>query len=123
MIGFLNSASPDAFAAPFRADFALCVTETGLAGWGPGTQQKRDTKKGPLRQEAGMAPPLPNSAHGDQLISAKPRSTAVFERPTARTMLIAAAAQRWRVSAASCRAERGKVVHVPTGRSKESGLT
>jgi hypothetical protein len=42
---------------------------------------------------------------------------AVFERPTARTMLIAAAAQRWRVSAASCRAERGKVVHVPTGRS------
>jgi hypothetical protein len=78
MIGFLNSASPDALAAPFRADFALCVTETGLAGWGPGTQQKRDTKKGPLRQEAGMAPPLPNSAHGDQLISAKPRSTARF---------------------------------------------
>jgi hypothetical protein len=25
---------------------------------------------GPRRQEAGMAPPLPNSAHGDQLISA-----------------------------------------------------
>jgi hypothetical protein len=43
-----------------------------------GTQQKRDTKKGPLRQEAGMAPPLPNSAHGDQLISAKPRGTAGF---------------------------------------------
>ncbi len=37
-----------------------------------GTQQKRDTKNGPLRQEAGMAPPLPNSAHGDRLISAKP---------------------------------------------------
>ena len=43
-----------------------------------GTQQKRDTKKGPLRQEARMAPPLPNSAHGDQLISAKPRGTARF---------------------------------------------
>jgi hypothetical protein len=40
------------------------------------THQKRDTKKGPRRQEAGMAPPLPNSAHGDQLISAKPRGTA-----------------------------------------------
>ena len=25
-----------------------------------------------------MAPPLPNSAHGDQLISAKPRGTARF---------------------------------------------
>ena len=31
---------------------------------GPGcTRQKRDTKKGMLRQEVGMAPPLPNSAH------------------------------------------------------------
>ncbi len=30
-----------------------------------------------------MAPPLPNSAHGDQLISAKPRGPrAVFERPS-----------------------------------------
>jgi hypothetical protein len=39
---------------------------------------KRDTKKGPRRQEAGMVPPLPNSPHGDQLISAKPRDTARF---------------------------------------------
>ena len=43
-----------------------------------GHTSKRDTKKGPRRQEAGMAPPLPNSAHGDQLISAKPRGTARF---------------------------------------------
>jgi isoquinoline 1-oxidoreductase subunit beta len=34
----------------------------------------------------------------------------------ARTMLIAAAAQRWNVDEATCRAERGEVVHVPTGR-------
>ena len=27
-----------------------------------------------------MAPPLPNSAHGDQLMSAKPRGTARFRR-------------------------------------------
>src|SRR5580692_872587 len=40
---------------------------------------------------------------------------------TARTMLIAAAAQRWRVSAASCRAERGEVVHMPTGRKVSYG--
>ena len=40
------------------------------------TYQKRDTKKGPRRQQAGMVPPLPNSAHGEQLISAEPRGTA-----------------------------------------------
>jgi isoquinoline 1-oxidoreductase subunit beta len=34
----------------------------------------------------------------------------------ARTMLVVAAAQRWNVDAATCRAERGQVVHAPTGR-------
>ena len=34
----------------------------------------------------------------------------------ARAMLVAAAAQRWSVAAASCGAQRGEVVHVPTGR-------
>src|SRR5262245_56236678 len=34
----------------------------------------------------------------------------------ARTMLVAAAAKRWAVDAASCRAEKGEVIHVPTGR-------
>jgi hypothetical protein len=52
--------------------------------WRTSRSQKRDTKKGPLRQEAGMAPPLPNSAHGDQLISAKPRGTVrvLSDQPT-----------------------------------------
>ena len=35
---------------------------------------------------------------------------------SARTMLIAAAARRWNVDPASCRAERGEVLHAPTGR-------
>ncbi len=35
---------------------------------------------------------------------------------TARTMLIAAAAQRWGVDPASCRAERGVVIHTPSRR-------
>jgi isoquinoline 1-oxidoreductase subunit beta len=35
---------------------------------------------------------------------------------TARTMLIAAAAKQWEVHPASCRAERGEVIHVATGR-------
>jgi isoquinoline 1-oxidoreductase subunit beta len=35
---------------------------------------------------------------------------------TARTMLVAAAAKRWNVDPSSCRAERGEVVHAPTGR-------
>src|SRR5205807_4316820 len=35
---------------------------------------------------------------------------------TARTMLIAAAAQRWNVDPASCRAQNGEVLHAPSGR-------
>ena len=34
----------------------------------------------------------------------------------ARTMLVAAAAKRWNVDPASCRAQRGEVFHAPTGR-------
>ena len=34
----------------------------------------------------------------------------------ARTMLVAAAAERWEVDPATCRAEKGEVVHTPTGR-------
>jgi isoquinoline 1-oxidoreductase beta subunit len=34
----------------------------------------------------------------------------------ARTMLVAAAAKRWNVDPATCRAQRGEVVHAPTGR-------
>lgn len=40
---------------------------------------------------------------------------------TARAMLIAAAAQTWNVDASSCRAEKGKVVHVPTGKTLTYG--
>jgi isoquinoline 1-oxidoreductase beta subunit len=35
---------------------------------------------------------------------------------TARTMLVAAAAKRWNVDPASCRAQSGEVLHPPTGR-------
>jgi len=35
---------------------------------------------------------------------------------TARTMLVAAAAERWNVEPASCRAERGTVIHAPSRR-------
>src|SRR3989454_1510399 len=40
---------------------------------------------------------------------------------TARTMLVAAAAKRWNVDPASCRAQSGKVLHGPTGRSGTYG--
>jgi isoquinoline 1-oxidoreductase subunit beta len=40
---------------------------------------------------------------------------------TAREMLIAAAAARWGVAAAACRAERGRVVHDASGRSVSYG--
>ena len=39
----------------------------------------------------------------------------------ARTMLVAAAAQTWNVDAASCRAQRGVVIHTPTGRKLAYG--
>lgn len=40
---------------------------------------------------------------------------------TARTLLIRAAAQRWTVKPASCRAEKGEVVHAATGRRLKYG--
>src|SRR5215471_20676148 len=40
---------------------------------------------------------------------------------TAREMLIAAAAQRWRVDAADCDAENSNVIHRPTGRKVRFG--
>jgi isoquinoline 1-oxidoreductase beta subunit len=39
----------------------------------------------------------------------------------ARTMLVSAAAQRWNVDPASCRAQSGEVRHVPTGRKIKYG--
>ncbi len=40
---------------------------------------------------------------------------------TARTMLVSAAAKRWNVDPASCRAQSGQVLHAPTGRSMGYG--
>ena len=40
---------------------------------------------------------------------------------TARTMLVQAAAQRWRVEPASCRAEKGEVIHAASGRRLKYG--
>ena len=40
---------------------------------------------------------------------------------TARTMLVAAAAKRWNVDPASCRAQSGEVLHAPTGRRVRYG--
>jgi isoquinoline 1-oxidoreductase subunit beta len=40
---------------------------------------------------------------------------------TAKTMLVAAAAKRWNVDPASCRAQSGEVLHAPTGRSIKYG--
>jgi isoquinoline 1-oxidoreductase beta subunit len=40
---------------------------------------------------------------------------------TARTMLVSAAAKRWNVDPATCRAQSGEVLHAPTGRSIKYG--
>src|SRR5262249_54309668 len=39
----------------------------------------------------------------------------------ARSMLVAAAAKRWNVDPASCRAQGGEVIHAPTGRRLKYG--
>src|SRR5262252_8805826 len=39
----------------------------------------------------------------------------------ARAMLVSAAAKRWNIDPASCRAQSGKVLHTPTGRSFKYG--
>src|SRR5258707_5395317 len=39
----------------------------------------------------------------------------------ARTMLVSAAAKRWNVDPASCRAQSGQVLHAPTGRGFKYG--
>src|SRR5437773_733617 len=40
---------------------------------------------------------------------------------TARTMLVSAAAKRWNVDPASCRAQSGEVLHLPTGKKAKYG--
>src|SRR5205085_267382 len=40
---------------------------------------------------------------------------------TARIMLVTAAAKRWGVDPASCRAQSGEVIHAPTGRKHKYG--
>ncbi len=40
---------------------------------------------------------------------------------TARTMLVSAAAKRWNVDTASCRAQKGEVLHAPSGRRAKYG--
>ena len=40
---------------------------------------------------------------------------------TAKTMLVAAAAKRWNVDPASCRAQSGEVIHAPSGRKTNYG--
>jgi CO/xanthine dehydrogenase Mo-binding subunit len=67
-----------------------------------------------------------NPALGDQETGAS-TSVRMFYEPlrragaTARTMLVTAAAQTWKVDPASCRARRGVVTHTPTGRKRSYG--
>ena len=67
-----------------------------------------------------------NPLFGDQETGAS-TSVRMFYEPlrragaTARTMLVAAAAQTWNVDPASCRARRGVVIHAPTGRKLSYG--
>src|SRR6266436_8159459 len=67
-----------------------------------------------------------NKFFGDQETGAS-TSVRAFDEPlrragaTARTMLVTAAAQTWKVDPASCQARRGVVTHTPTGRKLTYG--
>jgi len=67
-----------------------------------------------------------NPLFGDQETGAS-TSVRMFYEPlrragaTARTMLVAAAAQTWNVDPASCQARKGVVIHAPTGRELSYG--
>ena len=67
-----------------------------------------------------------NPLFGDQETGASSSVRAFYEPlrragATARTMLVAAAAQTWDVDPASCRAKRGVVTHTPSGRTLAYG--
>ncbi len=67
-----------------------------------------------------------NPLFGDQETGGSSSVRAFYEPlrragATARTMLVAAAAQTWDVDPASCRAKRGVVTHAPTGRTLTYG--
>jgi isoquinoline 1-oxidoreductase subunit beta len=67
-----------------------------------------------------------NPIFGDQQTGASTSVRAFYEPlrragATARTMLVAAAAQTWKVDPASCRARRGAVVHAASGRKLSYG--
>jgi isoquinoline 1-oxidoreductase beta subunit len=73
--------------------------------------------------ESGM--PIPPAGDPGMLIAASSRSVRAWFKPLrecgarARAMLVAAAAERWRVAAADCRTEQGWVIH-PKGRKRLS---
>ena len=60
---------------------------------------------------------------GDGRLDRHPRGVAADAEAgaIARTMLVSAAAQRWNVDPASCRAQSGEVIHAPTGRRIKYG--
>jgi CO/xanthine dehydrogenase Mo-binding subunit len=82
------------------------------------------------RVETAQAPPS-EALYRNQLIGIQmtggSTSIRAFYEPlrragaTARQMLIAAAAATWNVDAASCRAEKGSVIHIPTGQRLDYG--
>jgi CO/xanthine dehydrogenase Mo-binding subunit len=67
-----------------------------------------------------------NPLFGDQMTGASSSVRAMYmplrhAGATARSMLVAAAAQQWQVDPASCRTQKGVVTHAPTGRTLTYG--
>jgi len=72
-------------------------------------------------EAAPVAPPYNHTVYGIQITGGSSSTWSEWERlrragATARAMLIAAAAETWKVDAASCRAQNGYVIHTATRR-------
>src|SRR5882724_825359 len=109
-----------------RVTLIMCQVEMGQGTYTSMSQLLAEELEVGLDQvQLEHAPPndklYANKFLGDQETGAS-SSVRAFDEPlrragaTARTMLVAAAAQTWKVDPASCQARRGVVTHTPTGR-------
>jgi isoquinoline 1-oxidoreductase beta subunit len=114
-----------------RVTLIVCQVEMGQGTYTSMPMLIAEELEVDLRQVNVEAAPPDDKLYANPLLKfqATGASTSVraFWKPlreagaAARTVLIAAAAQTWGVDAASCRAEKGEVIHEPSGRKLAYG--
>src|ERR1700721_1969261 len=72
-------------------------------------------------QRKALRQPLDRRSAGNRQLERDTRLPLRQAGAIARTMLVSAAAKKWKVEPASCRAERGEVIHAASGRRIKYG--